>query len=614
MFWSPDTPAVYTATAALGSGDTDTVSFGVRTLRLDPHHGLRINGTTVKLRGACVHHDNGILGAVTTSAAEHRRVRLLKEAGFNAIRVSHQPAGRTLLDACDRIGMLVVDEAFDMWTGGKTEFDYHLNFAQWWERDIEAMVAKSVNHPSVIMYSIGNEIPETGSPAGAVWGRRLAEKVRALDPTRYVTNGINNMLAVMTELAALRAQQEQDGGGINTAMAGNAGDMMNAVAQSDLVTHRTAESYALLDVAGMNYAEARYAMDRELFPNRIILGTETFPTRIDVLWDLVEQHSHVIGDFTWTGWDYLGEVGIGRPQYHEPDAEQGFNGPFPYLVAGTGDLDMTGHRRPVSYYREIIFGLRSRPYLAVRRPEHHGKTFTGTPWAWSDTVASWTWPEFEHKPITVEVYAAADEVELLVNGESAGRRPVQACRTEFEISYEPGELVAVAYASGVETGRDRLRTARGPLTLRAEIDRPDVAATGGDLAYVTLTLTDSTGTVHTAADRTVALEISGDGELAGFGSADPSTEERFDASARSTYQGRALVAVRPTGPGKIRLLATAPDCEPVEVLIAVDDAGPADNPCEENVCTPSPTAVDSPAGPSSSPAPDPGSAVPPPPA
>ncbi|WP_329254469.1 DUF4982 domain-containing protein [Streptomyces sp. NBC_01478] len=573
LLWSTDTPALYTATVTLKGLDGESVTFGIRSLRLDPEHGLRINGGTVKLRGACVHHDNGVLGAATFARAEERRVQLLKDAGFNALRMSHHPMSKAMLDACDRLGMLVVDEAFDVWTSGKSEFDYSLDFPEWWERDIEAMVAKDINHPSVIMYSIGNEIPETGTPSGAARGRQLAEKVRSLDPTRYVTNAVNGMLAVMSELTAMRENAPADGAGINTLMA-DAGDMMNAISASALVTEKTAESFAVLDVAGMNYAEARYALDRDLFPHRIILGTETFPTRIDGNWRLVEQLGHVIGDFTWTGWDYLGEVGIGRPQYLTPDAPRpSHTAPYPHLLAGCGDLDITGHRRPASYYREIVFGLRTEPYIAVRRPEHHGRTWAGTPWAWSDTVPSWTWPGCTGEPITIEVYGDADEVELLVNGGSLGRRPVgrgHRFRTEFETSYEPGELLAVAYRDGAETGRTVLRSATGPVRLRAEADRPVITANGGDLAYVTLTLTDPDGTLHPAADRPVRLEVTGAGVLLGFGSADPSTEERFDATERRTYEGRALAVLRPTGPGKIHLLATAPECDPVDVVVTVE--------------------------------------------
>ncbi|NUU21235.1 MAG: glycoside hydrolase family 2 protein [Streptomycetaceae bacterium] len=588
--WSPDSPTLYTCRITLTAKgddgnhdeedgaevDADSVVFGVRSLHLDPRRGLRINGEPLKLRGACVHHDNGVLGAATFAAAEERRVRILKEAGFNAIRMSHHPMSVAMLDACDKLGMLVMDEAFDMWTAGKSTFDYSLNFPEWWERDIEAMVAKDVNHPSVVMYSIGNEIPETGSPHGAVWGRKLAEKVRALDPTRYVTNAVNGLLAVMPLLGELRPKAD-DGADINTLMADDPGERMNALNASELVTRRTEESFAVLDVAGMNYAEARYALDRELFPNRIIVGTETFPTRIDGNWRLVAEHAHVIGDFTWTGWDYLGEVGIGEPRYLSEETPQAVTGaPYPHLLAGCGDIDITGHRRPASYYREIVFGLRREPYIAVQRPEHHGKTYASSPWAWSDTIASWTWPGFADAPITVEVYSDADEVELLVNGGTLGRRPVgpdHRFRTAFDTTYAPGEITAVAYRGGAETGRSALRTASGPVRLRAEAERPVVTVQDGDLAYVAITLTDADGTCHTAADRTVTVEVSGDGVLQGFGSADPSTEERFDATERRTYEGRALAVVRPTAPGKIRLRASADDCDPVEVLITVDGAG-----------------------------------------
>ncbi|MFH8491060.1 glycoside hydrolase family 2 TIM barrel-domain containing protein [Streptomyces longisporoflavus] len=590
--WGPDRPALYSATVTLDDDrgerdieldperaterdterDTERVTFGIRTLSLDPERGLRINGMPVKLRGACVHHDNGPLGAATYARAEERRVELLKAAGFNAIRMSHHPMSSAMLRACDRHGVLVVDETFDMWTSGKSAFDYSLYFAEWWERDVEAMVAKDYNHPSVILYSIGNEIPETGSPAGAVWGRRLAGKIRSLDPTRYVTNGINSALAVMADLAALREQvneQPQGEGGINSFMADPAAGM-EALATSDLVTRKTAESFALLDVAGMNYAEARYDLDRKLFPDRIILGTESFPTRIDRIWNLVRVHGHVIGDFTWTGWDYLGEVGIGRPQYRTEGGAGGeFVAPYPHLTADCGDIDITGHRRPASYYREIVYGLRTTPYVAVRRPEHHGKTPAATSWAWSDTVASWTWPGHENAPTTVEVYGVGDEAELLVNGRSCGTRPLESFRTEFDVRYEKGALTAVTYTGGVETGRHTLHTAHAPVHLRAEADRSAVAATGGDLAYVTLSLTDADGTLHPAADRPIRLDVTGNGVVAGFAGAHPATEERFDADEHTTYEGRALAVLRPTGPGEIHLTASAGDCAPVMVRITV---------------------------------------------
>ncbi|MCX4091087.1 glycoside hydrolase family 2 TIM barrel-domain containing protein [Nocardia sp. alder85J] len=576
LLWHPDTPDLYECVVTLvdegAEIDRDSAGFGIRTLRLDPVHGLRINGDTVELRGACIHHDNGPLGAATYARAERRRVEILKTAGFNAIRMSHHPMSPAMLDACDRLGMLVVDEAFDMWTSAKNPFDYSLSFAQWWERDLESLVDKDFNHPSVVLYSIGNEIPEVGSPAGAAWSRRLAEQLRALDGTRFVTNAVNNMLAVMDELKKRAGRTLSESAGINTLMA-DPGELMNLVAASELVGERTAEAYSVLDVAGMNYSESRYALDAELFPGRIILGTETFPTHIDGNWELVRRHPHVIGDFTWTGWDYLGEVGIGRPQYAGEAGERpSFAAPYPYLVAGCGDIDITGHRRPVSYYREIVFGLRADPYIAVQRPQHHGDTFTGTPWAWSDSLASWTWPGFEDAPITIEIYCDADDVELRLDGRSLGFRPAgpgHRYRATFETVYRPGELVALAYRDGVAVGSCTLRSATGDRSLWAEPERPVVTDTPGDLAYVALTVTDRDAAVDTAADIPITVEVTGAGTLLALGSADPATEERFDTATRRAYQGRVLAIVRPCGAGEIGLRATAVGYDPAEVTITV---------------------------------------------
>ncbi|NYJ08533.1 glycoside hydrolase family 2 TIM barrel-domain containing protein [Petropleomorpha daqingensis] len=568
--WSVDSPALHTADVVLTDGDEttdgDTVTFGIRTLSVDPERGLRINGEPVVLRGACLHADNGVLGAVSIARAEERRVERLKAAGFNALRMAHHPMSTALLDACDRLGVLVMDELSDIWTEGKTDFDAALDFPIWWERDVEAMVRKDRNHPSVILYSIGNEIPELARPHGAVWSRRLAEKVRSLDGTRFVTNGVNAMLAVLDE-----ARAEEERAGINTMLA-DMGAFMDELAGSRLVAERTAESFDVLDVAGMNYMEARYEIDRELFPRRVIVGSETFPGRIDLLWRLVQDHPHVIGDFIWTGWDYLGEAGVGRVAFaDEPTAGQ-FGAPFPWLLAHVGDLDITGHRRPASYYREIVFGLRSDPYVAVQRPERHGRELATTPWAWSDSVGSWSFAGAEGRPVTVEVYSDADEVELLLDGRSLGVAPVgerNRFRAEFEVTYQPGELTAVARTGGEETGRFSLRSAAGDMRLTAVPDRSAVRADGTDLIYVDLTLADADGTVFLGLDRPVTVTVEGPGALAGFGSAVPATEESFLDDVHTTFDGRVLAVVRPTGSGAVTVTATAEDCRPVSVSVDV---------------------------------------------
>ncbi|WP_062464238.1 glycoside hydrolase family 2 TIM barrel-domain containing protein [Demequina soli] len=576
--WSVDRPALHTATVTLHHGDVaeaHETAFGIRRLQLDPERGLRINGETVKLRGACIHHDNGVLGAATFTDAEERRVRILKESGFNAIRAAHNPLSTAFIEACDRLGMLVMDEAFDSWTVGKTDFGYQADFPEWWERDLESMISRDFNHPSVIMYSIGNEIPETGTPMGGVWGRRIAEKTRALDPTRFVTNGINGMLAVMPELQAMMAQQAEaqaatapsDGAGINTMMT-DLGDMMNMIGSSELVTEKTMESFGVLDVAGMNYLESRYESDRAAFPQRIIIGTETFPTRIDQLWALVESNPHVLGDFTWTGWDYLGEVGIGRVRYlDDADEMDAFSGAFPWIAAWCGDVDITGHRRPQSYYREIVFGLRPEPYIAVRRPEHHGKPFEAGPWAWSDSIASWDWPGHDGATTVVEVYSDADEVELLINGRSLGRRAAgrgARFRAEFELAYEPGTVEAIAYRSGELAERFALRSASGEPGLKVTAEP---AGSAGELLYVPITVEDGTGVVVTAA-RSLRVDVAGPGVLQGLGSGAPVTEESYLDDVHTTFDGRALAIVRRTGEGPITLRVSTDGLADTSITLA----------------------------------------------
>jgi beta-galactosidase len=556
--WSVDSPNLYSAETRLGDGTPGVVTpVGIRTVTVDPHKGLRINGESVLLRGACVHSDNGPLGAASIARAEERRIQLLKDAGFNAIRTAHNPASPSMLDACDRIGMLVIDEAFDMWTRAKTNYDYAAEFPQWWAADLESMVDKDFNHPSVIMYSIGNEIIEVGTPHGAAWARDLAEHVRTLDPTRLVTNGVNAFLAVIDELSTILEGNQ----GLNELM-GDMGGGMNAISTSDAVTRRTAESSSVLDVLGLNYAEGRYTTDAEQFPHRILVGSETFPSQIGDLWPLVVSNPNVIGDFTWTGWDYLGEVGIGATAYAEdPDAVASLEREYPYLTAWSGDLDITGHRRPASYYREIVFGLRSEPAIAVLRPERHGQTITmQSPWAWSDSVSSWTWPGFEGAPVTVEVYADADEVALLRGGTEVARSTVGGTKpmlASLETVYEPGVLTAVAYRAGVETGRTSLTSATGPALLTAEVDRASIRDDDTDLAYVAIELRDAAGILFTGSDRSVQVDVTGAGVLAGLGSGNPKTAERFDSTTRTTFDGRALAVIRPTGPGAITITVTS---------------------------------------------------------
>lgn len=595
--WSPDQPHLYSCTTSVVEDgvelDQEVTVFGIRSLQLDPGHGLRINGETIKLRGACVHHDNGPIGAATIGRAEERRVEILKAAGFNALRSAHNPMSRAMLDACDRHGVIVMDETWDMWTENKKDLDYALRFEDRWPTDVATMVRKDRNHPSVVLYSTGNEIPEVGSPLGAARAREIAELVRSLDPHRYVTTGVQPMLAIRrlisqipdllgelssdeaTDASTLPTVEETDSQGVNTQMVAwaKAKDRLLTV---PLIAEGTEEVCASLDVVGYNYVSNRYLIDHELFPNRVIVGSETNVVDLGRDWPIICAHPHLVGDFTWTGWEYLGEVGIGRVGYDDEDQVEpeyfGIVAPYPWLVSHTGDIHITGVRRPASYYREIVFGLRQEPFIAVQRLENaHKQVVYSSPWSWSDTADSWTWDGYEGTAADVEVYSGAEEVELVLNGQSLGRQPIEEFRTKFTAPYEPGELVAIAYADGTETARSSLRTASGPLRLVAEPDRAEIAATDADLAYVAVRLTDADGVVHTGANRPVEVSVQGPAVVQGFASADHQSTEPFGSTSCTTYDGQALVVIRPTGPGVVDLTFTADGLDPATCRLTVSE-------------------------------------------
>ncbi|GAB2971790.1 glycoside hydrolase family 2 TIM barrel-domain containing protein [Frigoribacterium salinisoli] len=581
QLWDVDAPHLYGLRSHLQVDEHRAhvveTTFGIRTIDVDPVRGLRINGSTVKLRGACVHHDNGLLGSATIARADERRIDLLKQAGFNAIRSSHNPLSTAMLTACDRAGMLVMDETFDMWLEGKSSFDYSLSFGEWWERDVESLVDKDFNHPSVIFYSIGNEILETGDPLGSTWGRALAEKIRSLDDTRLVTNGINGFVSVLPDIVAgmhahSGGEADAGDGGVNGLM-NSAADFMNQVSASPQVSEKTAESFSVLDVAGMNYGDGRYALDHELFPNRVIVGSETFPTRIAEYWRQVLAHDHVIGDFTWTGWDYLGEAGAGRVQY--ADAPSSFEAPYPWLTAWTGDHDILGHRRSMSYYRETVFGLRHEPYIAVLRPENHHRTVVPGLWAWSDSLATWSWDVEDGHPLTVEVYSDADEVELWVNGRSYGTAPTGPEHDHlatWEVTYERGEITAIAFKDGAEHSRTTLTTVAGVTRLAVTPDRTQLRHDHQDLAHIDVELQDDAGGLSTQDRRTVHVTVEGAGILQALGSGRPDNDQPFTAASHDTFDGRLLAIVRPTGTGPVRVTVTADGLDPVVVDLDVAPA------------------------------------------
>lgn len=584
--WSVENPNLYSCKVWIFDGeniaDTAESTFGIRKLELNPKDGLKINGEKVLLRGGCIHHDNGPVGAATFDRAEERRIELLKEAGFNSVRISHNSSSKALLNACDRLGMLVMEESYDTWTQAKSQYDSALVFLENWEKDIEDIVRKDFNHPSVFMYSIGNEITDLGTPQGAKWSRRLANKMRTLDSTRYVTNAINGMIAILEDLPSVMvdiglitqeqieamnmSEGETQEGGINDAMTALA-DHMHQLVTHPKIEERLQEAYGTLDLIGLNYMRDSYSQMKE-YPNRIFYGSETFPPDIDLNWKEVKKYGACIGDYTWTAWDYIGEAGIGLVTY---GGKQGHIKGYPVYLAYCGDIDITGYRRPISYFREIVYGGRCEPYIAVQLPEYYGQEAMCSPWSLPTSISTWTWPGFENKNCVVEVYSDAPEIELFINGKSVGRLPAgeeNRFRAIFDTIYEPGEIKAVAYYADGSTKEFTMKTAGDEVSLSVRADKNEI--TVDELVYLTIELTDADGILNTAADRKIKVSVDGVGYLQGFTSADPLSEENFFDSERLTYYGRALAVVRAgESDGIIKVKAEAEGLESVIVEVKV---------------------------------------------
>lgn len=557
--WSAENPKlyifetkVYENTEAKELLDEAADTFGIRTLAVDAKRGFRVNGKSVNLRGGCIHHDSGLLGAATYEDAQYRQILKMKEAGFNAIRMSHHPMAPAMLRACDEIGMYVMDETFDMWNRLKSNYDYGLYFQEWWEKDVTAMVRKDYNHPSVVLYSVGNEIPEIGTDKGAQTCQEISDKIRSLDDTRYTLASINGVFAagdavdqIVADVAANLSAEGKIDGNVNDFMS-LMDEHMDEIVVHKTISERLEKACAGVDIAGYNYMTARYEQDGKAYPNRVIVGSETYPPEIARNWELVERLPHVIGDFTWTGWDYIGEAGVGIPAYKW--GEGGFGAGFPAQLAYPGDFDITGFRRPASYYREAVFGLSKKPYIAVQNPTHYGEFLIKTPWVISDATASWNWDGMEGKPAIVEVYAQGDEVELLLNGTSLGKKAAgkeAGFRTLFETTYEPGTLVAVSYENGQEIGRSELATAGRERTLCVEKEEyVGLKNAKQELVYVQVEMRDQNGVLAADDNQKITLSVDGEVEVLGFGSGNPKPNYNFNEGVTELFGGRAQIIIK----------------------------------------------------------------------
>ena len=561
--WNVDTPNLYTCRVRFGT-DEYVCQFGVRTLTWG-REGMLLNGERVIIQGACVHHDHGVLGAKCFPEAEERRVRLLKETGYNALRSAHNPCSKALLDACDRLGMLVMDEYIDHWYIHKNEHDYVQYFADWWQQDLTDMVEKDYNHPCVILYSTGNEVSETAQKKGIALTRQLTDFLHQLDDTRPVTCGVNiffNFLssigfgvysdkkakkeAEAAEKAKAKSQSAKKkavGSQFFNDMAGFLGDeFMKRGATLHGCDVKTRDAFAAMDIAGYNYGIYRYQHDLKKYPDRLILGSETFCNDAYRFRELVKKEPRLVGDFVWAGMDYMGEVGVGSWEYSEYAPQ--FEG-LGWMLAGSGRIDLTGKPLGEALYTRVALEKEAGPYIAVRPVNHTGEKHSPSAWKMTNAMDSWSWRGCEGRKAHVEVYARAAKIELLLNGKPVGAKTLKnTCLAEFRIPYANGELTAVSYDSaGREIGRKTLATAGEETILHlAAEEAPEM----GKLCWVRLRYTDEKGVVKPMERGEIRVNVEG-GKLLGLGSACPFYPESYLDPVTDTYYGEALAVILPEG-------------------------------------------------------------------
>lgn len=561
--WTPETPNLYTCRVSFAD-DEVTETFGVRKVEWGTD-GFLLNGKRYIIQGACIHHDNGLLGTVCDPDAVARKVRLLKENGYNAIRSAHNPCSKALLAECDRQGMLVMDEYIDHWYIHKTEHDYVDYFNDWWHQDLTDMVEKDYNHPCVVLYSTGNEVSETAQKRGIALTKEMTDFLHGLDDSRPVTCGVNIFFNFLSSIGfgvysdekakkeaerAEKAKQRGEkaakkkavGSQFFNNLAGLLGDeFMKRGATLHGCDVKTRDAFANMDIAGYNYGIYRYKHDLKKYPQRLILGSETFCNDAYKFRELAKQEPRLVGDFVWAGMDYLGEVMVGSWEY--ADYAETFDGGPGWVSAGSGRIDLTGKPLGEALYTRVALEADNGPYIAVCPVNHTGDRHSPSAWKMTNAMPSWSWTGCEGRKANVEVYARAARVELVLNGHTVGSKTLKNdCLARFSIPYESGTLEAVSYdAADHEIGRCKLQSAGGTTRLTLDAEEPTVKP--GHLCYVRLRYTDENGITKPLVRGNIQVQVRG-GTLVGLGSACPFNKHSYLDSETDTYYGEALAIVR----------------------------------------------------------------------
>lgn len=573
--WTPETPNLYTCRVNFAD-DEVTETFGVRKVEWGTD-GFLLNGKRYIIQGACIHHDNGLLGAVCDPDAVARKVRLLKANGYNAIRSAHNPCSKALLTECDRQGMLVMDEYIDHWYIHKTEHDYVDYFNDWWHQDLTDMVEKDYNHPCVVLYSTGNEVSETAQKRGIALTKEMTDFLHGLDDSRPVTCGVNIFFNFLSSIGfgvysdekakkeaerAEKAKQRGEkaakkkavGSQFFNNLAGLLGDeFMKRGATLHGCDVKTRDAFANMDIAGYNYGIYRYKHDLKKYPQRLILGSETFCNDAYKFRELAKQEPRLVGDFVWAGMDYLGEVMVGSWEY--ADYAETFDGGLGWVSAGSGRIDLTGKPLGEALYTRVALEADNGPYIAVCPVNHTGDRHSPSAWKMTNAMPSWSWTGCEGRKANVEVYARAARVELVLNGHTVGSKTLKNdCLARFSIPYESGTLEAVSYdAADHEIGRCKLQSAGGTTRLTLDAEEPTVKP--GHLCYIRLRYTDENGITKPLARGSIQVQVRG-GTLVGLGSACPFNKHSYLDSETDTYYGEALAIVR-MGDGDVMTIAAS---------------------------------------------------------
>ena len=541
-----------------------------------------LNNEEVLLRGACIHHDNGVLGACGFADAEYRRVKIIKEAGFNAIRSSHNPISKAMLKACDELGIYVMDETFDMWFIHKNPYDYGGDtFTNWWKTDVRQMVNKDYCHPSVIMYSIGNEISDLGNKKGQQMCKIMSDYIRTIDSTRAVTSGCNLMLATLTAKG-----KGLYGDGKNTGsqsmdsaptseffniLMNKLGTIIEFTTKGKAASKIVAKTSCYLDIPGYNYAGMRYNLEAKQYPGRPFVGSETLPQRLFYNWQKVKSIPELIGDFMWTGWDYLGEAGIGTVKYinktTKQPAESGLT-----ISSGAGVIDITGYIRPEVQWNKIIWELSTKPVIAVEPMNMSGYQKIISIWRNTDSLASWSWDGCEGLSSTVIVYANGYKAQLIVNKNIVATKKIKEHKAVFKkVIYSPGEIeTRILNKSGNIIAKNKLISATGRTSITISADKTQLRSNGQDLCFIDINLIGENGIVKVNDDRKITISIDGPACIQGFGSARPCMSENFYSNTHTTYRGHALAVIRAGyETGTVNILINGEDLEEKRFTISV---------------------------------------------